>query len=82
MRRTLLIVIFLSAFSWVIYDFVATKNTDNSNVILKADPKKARDVEINDSVGVELGNLAPNFQLETLTGEIVRLSDFRGSGSC
>ncbi|UOQ87189.1 TlpA disulfide reductase family protein [Gracilibacillus salinarum] len=29
-------------------------------------------------VGLQIGNLAPDFELQTLAGETVRLSDFRG----
>src|SRR5699024_565920 len=31
-----------------------------------------------DTVGLEAGNVAPDFELETLDGDTVKLSDFRG----
>ena len=31
-----------------------------------------------DNIGLEIGNIAPDFELETLDGETVKLSDYRG----
>ncbi|WP_018933458.1 redoxin domain-containing protein [Gracilibacillus lacisalsi] len=31
-----------------------------------------------DNIGLEVGNIAPDFELETLDGETVKLSDYRG----
>ncbi|WP_208591845.1 redoxin domain-containing protein [Gracilibacillus suaedae] len=31
-----------------------------------------------DNIGLEIGNIAPDFELETLGGETVKLSDYRG----
>lgn len=31
-----------------------------------------------DNIGLEIGNIAPDFEMETLDGETVKLSDYRG----
>src|SRR5690625_5010048 len=51
---------------WAIYDFVISPSS--------AQKEEEGDVE----VGLEVGNLAPNFELETLEGGSIKLSDFRG----
>ncbi|SFE28801.1 Peroxiredoxin [Lentibacillus persicus] len=40
--------------------------------------ESAEDSPDSDSVGLDVGNIAPDFQLETLNGEQVALSDYRG----
>ncbi|MBU8908716.1 peroxiredoxin family protein [Desertibacillus haloalkaliphilus] len=51
--------------------------------LLNAGEDNAIDTPVNSDlsdveVGIEQGNLAPDFELETLEGEALRLSDFRG----
>ena len=48
---------------------------EEASVEAKDDREEAEDVP----VGLEVGNRAPDFQLETLDGKEVKLSDFRGS---
>lgn len=48
---------------------------EEASVEVKDNREEAEDV----SVGLEIGHMAPDFQLETLDGEEVKLSDFRGS---
>ncbi|GAB4074447.1 redoxin domain-containing protein [Barrientosiimonas marina] len=93
MKKTIIIVVIAGMFAWAVYDLVydtedtaqtgeddftvqedsaeesggADENTDESDE--KADP---------DEVGLNTGNLAPDFELKTMEGETVRLSDYRG----
>ncbi len=77
---------------WAVYDFVKqpndtsnsskneeieTTNSDNkvdSDVAAGEESDKADEI----TVGLEIGNAAPDFQLQTLDGSTVKLSDYRG----
>lgn len=93
MKRIAIIVIVVGMFAWAVYDFVLSDNqeqtadetieqseeneTETSEVEEAKDksaPTKSKDVE----VGLERGQLAPDFELPTLDGDTVRLSDFYG----
>mgnify|MGYP001432771688 FL=1 len=63
MKKGIIIAILVGLFAWAIYDFVIAKDEEE---------------EIEAEVGLEKGNLAPDFELQTLDGETVSLSDFRG----
>ncbi|MGM8363895.1 redoxin domain-containing protein [Virgibacillus sp. W0181] len=64
MKKGIIIAVIVGLFAWAIYDFVLSdsKGEEEENV----------------DVGLEQGNLAPDFELTTLDGETVKLSDFRG----
>lgn len=64
MKKWIIIILIVGLFGWAVFDFV-----------IDGEIKQAEeDVE----VGLEKGNLAPDFELTTLEGETVKLSDFRG----
>ncbi len=70
MRKWIFLIVIIGMLSWAVIDFVDSKEdrqTENENGTVD-------DIEI----GLDVGNQAPDFQLETLTGETIRLSDFRG----
>ncbi|PFG12020.1 TlpA family protein disulfide reductase [Bacillus sp. es.036] len=87
MRRTLLIIVVIGMVGWAVYD--STSSTDdaegeNSSSDQVADSQFSTQavegddlVESND-VGINKGQIAPNFKLQTLNGEAVQLSDYRG----
>ncbi|HLR51597.1 MAG TPA: redoxin domain-containing protein [Candidatus Avamphibacillus sp.] len=66
MKRAILIIVIVGMVGWAIYDFVISPSS--------AQKEEEGDVE----VGLEVGNLAPNFELETLEGGSIKLSDLRG----
>lgn len=67
MKKNILIISILFALiSWGVYDFV---NTTDEIVTVNAENLKE---------GLEKGNIAPDFELNTLDGSSFKLSDFRG----
>lgn len=62
MKKWIIVVIVVGLFGWALYDFVS-----------KEDPK-----ELEAEVGIEKGDMAPDFELGTVDGEKVKLSDYRG----
>lgn len=63
MKKGIIIAVLVGLFAWAIYDFVIAQGEEE---------------EVEAEVGLEKGNLAPDFELQTLDGETVSLSDFRG----
>ena len=51
-----------------------TRNSDAEKAVNEEEKNRANET----TVGLEIGNMAPDFQLTTLEGEEVSLSDFRG----
>lgn len=74
LKRAIIITIIVGMFGWVIYDFVIQSDDSSVPEATEQDPKVDEDVE----VGLEKGMQAPDFELETLDGETVSLSDFKG----
>src|SRR5699024_7889902 len=72
MKKAIIIVVILGMFGWAIYDFVI-KSDDDAELKVEADDE---DSEV--QVGLEKGNRAPDFELTTMDGEKVKLSDYRG----
>jgi peroxiredoxin len=64
MKKWIIIVVILGMVAWAGYDFIGKESVP------------AEEVEA--EVGLEQGNIAPDFELETVGGETVKLSDFRG----
>lgn len=81
MKRIIFIIILTGILGWVGFDFF-TSNEDNSenNVSDHPSTNKQPDEKIieSDEIGIEMGEIAPNFELQTLEGDTVELSDLRG----
>lgn len=69
--RWIIIVFIVGLVGWTVYDFAINNDAE------QADPEA--NIEHTDAeTGLEKGNLAPDFELETIDGETVKLSDYRG----
>ncbi|WP_440895614.1 redoxin domain-containing protein [Amphibacillus sp. Q70] len=92
MKRILIVTVLLGMFSWSIYEFAfqsdGGQRDDNLMEGMEQDDMKSdqtlhengqENVTVEQTVGLEVGNRAPDFQLITLDGEEVTLSDYRGS---
>lgn len=87
MKRVILLVVFVGVFSWALYDFLVDKDAgevdEDGGVMIKAeaDPDASEEATATgdeDEVGLEVGNLAPDFVLNTFEGGQAKLSDYRG----
>lgn len=88
MKRIILLVVFVGIFSWALYDFLADKDTgtpgEDGGVMIKAEPDADAVEEAtavtgdSNEVGLEVGNIAPDFILNTFEGDPAKLSDYRG----
>lgn len=89
MKKVVLSLILLGMFSWTIYDFFVSTSDESKHQSLVEDTEKAEikegreaDDQVEDAgeniIGLEIGQLAPDFALTTLNGDEVSLSDYRG----
>lgn len=65
MKKWILALILVGMLGWAVVDFVM-KNGEQ------------QDEKEDLNIGLQIGNIAPNFELQTLEGETVRLTDYRG----
>lgn len=63
MRKWIIVIVITALLGYAVYDFVSNRSEET---------------EEEPNVGTEKGDLAPDFELETMDGETVKLSDFRG----
>lgn len=73
MRKWILIVVIVGLLGYAVYDFTAQDSTDATDGVVDNEA-----VEGADNIGLKKGEVAPDFELETLDGETVSLSDYRG----
>lgn len=87
MKKTIIIVIITGMFAWAVYDVInSSEDTANSgDYVVEEDTteqnvneESANEDSANNKVGLEVGNIAPDFELTTLNGDTVKLSDYRG----
>ncbi|UJL47189.1 TlpA family protein disulfide reductase [Virgibacillus sp. NKC19-16] len=87
MKKAILVLVVVGMFGWAVYDFTSstdeTSTEENNNsgggTITSPIPDGEEDqVEESDEVGISEGQIAPDFQLNTIEGETVHLSDYRG----
>ncbi|TFB23115.1 redoxin domain-containing protein [Filobacillus milosensis] len=85
MKKIILLVVIVAMFGWAIYDLIQpgeekneeTKQDQEDGFMISSEPND-EEVQSNSDVGLEIGSEAPDFELETLDGETVKLSDYRG----
>lgn len=86
MKKIILALVVTGMFVWAVYDFTNSTNDtadeeNNSNGAMITSPPPAEGggkVEETDEVGISVGQIAPDFELEGHGGDTVRLSDYRG----
>lgn len=73
MKKVILGVIITAMVGWTLYDLLL------SDQEAAQEPENAEtETDSSEATGVAVGDLAPDFELRTLDGETVRLSDYRG----
>ncbi|MGP4072144.1 redoxin domain-containing protein [Piscibacillus sp. B03] len=73
-KRIFAISLIFTLIGIVVYNTAFSKEVEKENDSIFIVPE-GMDIE---SGGTDVGDLAPNFQLETMSGKTVQLSDFRG----
>lgn len=87
MKKWMLFVVMVGMLGWVVYDFIDSdrkaadqmENVDEKPEANGENANEGTEKGEEPTIGLEIGNIAPDFQLQTLTGDNVKLSDFRGS---
>jgi peroxiredoxin len=75
-KNSIVIVILLGLVMWGVYD---TKQKHDAREASLARSEQVNELDESSlTVGINQGNIAPEFELQTLDGERVKLSDFRG----
>src|SRR5699024_1179865 len=64
LKKWIIVIVIAGLLGYAVYDFASTKG----GTAEKEEP----------DTGIEKGDMAPDFELETMDGETVKLSDFRG----
>lgn len=86
-KKWIFVVIIVGMLGWAIYDFgIKDKASSSSEQVKQLDNNETDKEERSQNKsgeamikeGLEKGDIAPDFELETLEGEKVSLSDFRG----
>lgn len=82
MKKIIPIVLIVGMFTWAVVEFIGTSTDDtNGEVQQSGGSISSQPTEIveSDEIGIQRGMFAPDFEVTTLDGEQVRLSDYRGS---
>lgn len=75
MEKWIIIIAVIGGIIWAVSDFVMSNN--NQATTSETDVENTSS-ESETAIGLEQGDQAPDFELETVSGETVKLSDFRG----
>ncbi|MEI3607665.1 TlpA disulfide reductase family protein [Pseudogracilibacillus sp. SE30717A] len=85
MKKWIIITVIIGLFGWAIYDFTIKNGEKQAEIVEINDDinEETKEVESETTesrpqTGLEKGNIAPAFELETMDGETVKLSDFYG----
>ncbi|MFB1050174.1 redoxin domain-containing protein [Paraliobacillus sp. JSM ZJ581] len=84
MKRAIIIIVITGMFGWAIYDLVyeADKEQDyqatSDTELIDQNESSNNDQSTEKEIGLNVGNIAPDFTLETLSGEKATLSNYRG----
>lgn len=90
LKKIILAVVILGMLGYATYEFISSndeadqEDTDNNEGGMITSPAPDDDdseddtTDPSDNVGIQKGDLAPDFELETLDGEPAKLSDYKG----
>ncbi|WP_339228741.1 TlpA disulfide reductase family protein [Oceanobacillus sp. FSL K6-2867] len=85
MKKAIPIVIVIGMLGWALFDFIGSSTNEevendamSGNSITSPLEEDTEEVVESDEVGLERGMIAPDFEVMTLNGEQVKLSDYRG----
>lgn len=78
MKKGIIVLIIGLMIGWAVYDFVTQSNASTAATEKKKIEAVENTEEITADIGLEIGQFAPDFELQTLDGESVRLSEYRG----
>lgn len=83
--QILFVIVLLGALGWGVYDFIGSNKDTSSDedeegekVVMYPEEQAEDEFVESDEIGIEQGELAPDFELESLKGEKVKLSDYKG----
>ncbi|SER89832.1 Peroxiredoxin [Gracilibacillus ureilyticus] len=74
MKNLFIIAILAGMLGFALYDFINDRNRGLENSFQIADGS----VIVDDSIGLDIGDKAPDFELQSMGGEFIQLSDFKG----
>lgn len=77
MKKWIIIVVIVGMLGWAVYDFVIKSNQADTQAIISEELGETTN-DVKEMFALERGDEAPDFELTTLDGETVKLSDFRG----
>lgn len=85
MKKIIITIGLLSMLGWTVYQFVFSSNAignDDDGLEELVDDQNQNEQNSPDSdikIGLDIGDRAPDFELTTLKGDVVSLSDYEGS---
>lgn len=81
MKKMIFVALIMGALGWTVYEFVFVSKeevTQEEGGNTSQQMNELVEVEESDKVGIRKGELAPDFELSTIDGETVKLSDYKG----
>jgi len=78
LKKTIFLIIILGMFGWAVYDFIADSSNQQDMEFTTTEDTDLIVEDEQSELGLNVGERAPNFELTTLAGETIQLSDYRG----
>ncbi|WP_179966054.1 peroxiredoxin family protein [Lysinibacillus antri] len=78
MRKVIFGVLLIAMISYALFEYISTQSNQSETGNPVVSSNTDIDIEETNVVGIQRGNVAPDFSLETLKGEVMSLSDFKG----
>lgn len=82
MKKTAIVLIITGMFSWAVYQFIYALDEksiqEEANTTMQQAASDIEGIGESNEIGIQRGELALDFELTTLDGEKVKLSDYKG----